>query len=135
MKREITRKERDCLVMMAEHSDNSFPIRLCEIAKLMNIKAPTAYELISRLENKGLVTSRNGMIILTGEGKKECENILLNHRVFESLFVKSGISMERACEETSIFDYSLDPKMAMAVLRMIGNPQLCPHGKPIRAQR
>lgn len=130
----VTKKERDCLITIRENGSEPFPIRLCEIAKLMGIRPPSALELIERLEGKGLLKARSGMIRLTPQGMREYERIILNHRVFESLFVQSGIAAEDACREIESFDYFLDSRTAEAVLRKIGSPSLCPHGKPIKSR-
>ncbi len=130
----VTKKERDCLITVRENGSEPFPIRLCEIAKLMGIRPPSALELVERLEGKGLLKSRSGMIRLTPQGLREYERIILNHRVFESLFVQSGISADEACKETESFDYFLDSRTAEAVHRKIGSPSFCPHGKPIKAK-
>lgn len=129
----VTKKERDCLIAVKENASGSFPIRLCEIAKLMGVKPPSALELVDRLQSKGMVRSRNGMVRLTALGAKEYERIILNHRVFESLFVQSGISKEEACDVIGSFDYFLTSNTAEAILRKIGSPTSCPHGKPIKS--
>lgn len=130
----VTKKERDCLIKVKENGDGSFPVRLCEIAKLMGVRPPSALELVERLQGKGLLKSRNGMIRLTAQGQREYERIMLNHRVFESLYVQSGISADDACREIEAFDYFLDNSNAEAILKKIGNPSVCPHGKPIRSR-
>lgn len=130
----VTRKERDCIIAVKENSADSFPIRLCEIAKLLGVRPPSALELIERLEGKGMLKSRNGMVKLTPQGSREYERIILNHRVFESLFVQSGIAADEACHEIESFDYFLDSRTAEAILRKIGSPSFCPHGKPIKSR-
>ncbi len=130
----VTKKERDCLLAVKENGGGPFPIRLCEIAKLMGVKPPSALELVERLQGKGMLKSKNGMVKLTQQGLREYERIVLNHRVFESLFVQSGISADDACREIESFDYFLDSRTAEAVLRKIGNPAVCPHGKPIKSK-
>ncbi|MBX8646207.1 MAG: metal-dependent transcriptional regulator [Thermoplasmata archaeon] len=128
----MTKKERDCLVAIRESTVAPFPARLCEVARIMGISSPSALEIIGRLKGKNLAESRNGMITLTEEGDAEYERIVLNHRVLESLFVQSGISMEKACRDIKAFDYFLDTRTSLAILRKIGNPASCPHGDPIR---
>ena len=48
----ITKKERDCLVTLGKHRDSKFPFRLIDLSKNMEIKPPTALNLIKRLEKK-----------------------------------------------------------------------------------
>ncbi len=130
----ITKKERDCLVAIRQSSSVHFPARLCEVARVMGISSPSALGVVGRLRGKNMAESRNGMITLTESGITEYERIILNHRVFESLFVQSGISREKACRDVESFDYFLDARTGLAVLRKIGNPPSCPHGEPIRVR-
>jgi DtxR family Mn-dependent transcriptional regulator len=127
----ITKRERDCLVFLKENSVEGFPMRLHEIASNMRIKPPTALNIIKRLKMKGLVESRDGMIILTEKGTECVKRILVVHRTFESLFCQSGISMQKACEEAGDIDFLIPEKNARLVLKRIDSPKVCPHGKPI----
>ena len=56
------RKERDCIVAL--HENSGFPLRLFNIADILKIKAPTAYELVKRLESKNIIEKKNGVISL-----------------------------------------------------------------------
>ena len=53
----VTKRERDCLIMLEEDSQNGFPMRLHQIASTLGIKPPTALNVIKRLEEKGLAKS------------------------------------------------------------------------------
>lgn len=127
----ITKRERDCLVQIKENSLKGFPVRLHEIASFMEIKSPTALNIIRRLQAKGYVDSKDGMVILTDPGNEIAGKILLVHRTFESLFCQSGISKANACREASEIDFLIPVKNARLVLKRIDNPKVCPHGKPI----
>ncbi|MCW6157910.1 MAG: metal-dependent transcriptional regulator [Thermoplasmatales archaeon] len=127
----VTKRERDCLIALEEDSQNGFPMRLHQIASTLGIKPPTALNVIKRLEEKGLARSVDGMTILTDSGKKIAEGILLVHRTYESLLCKSGVSENSACEEAAEVDFIIPTRNARLILRTIGNPKMCPHGKPI----
>ena len=58
MEYNITRKERDCIVAL--HENSGFPLRLFNIAEILKIKAPTAYELVKRLESKNIIEKKIG---------------------------------------------------------------------------
>ncbi|MEM0134022.1 MAG: metal-dependent transcriptional regulator [Thermoplasmatales archaeon] len=127
----ITRRERDCLVMLEEDSPSNFPMRLHQIANTLNVKPPTALNVVRRLERKGLAESKNGMVILTQSGDKTAKSILLVHRTYESLLCQSGVPESSACREAADVDYIIPAGDARLILKKIGNPKLCPHGKPI----
>lgn len=128
---EVTKKERDCLIALSRLQEGEFPARLAEISRKMGIKAPTALNLIERLEDKGLVERKKGMVILTGEGSEMVTALLYVHRVMETLFVTSGVPADSACEEVEKFDYLIPISSVSLLSRSIGNPKMCPHGEVI----
>ncbi len=127
----VTKRERDCLVLIGEKSDSRFPMRLHEIAENMRVSAPTAFSVVKRLMFKGLADSRDGMIMLTESGIETTKRILMVHRTYESLFCQSGVSEDVACLEASDIDFILPIENAKLVLKRIDSPSNCPHGKPI----
>ena len=127
----LTRRERDCVVAIHENGSRGFPIRLSEIAKIMQLKPPTVIEILKRLESKGLVSREKGMVVLTDSGKESYYFIVNCHRILETIFVDSGVDLAEACKEVSAFDYMIDSNSAMKLLAFAGKPKTCPHGKPI----
>lgn len=127
----VTKRERDCLVILKEEADGDFPVRLHQIAENLSVTSPTALNIIKRLKGKGLVESQDGMVLLTKLGDELTKKILLVHRTFESLFCQSGITKKNACEEAGEIDFLIMPENAELVLKRIDSPISCPHGKPI----
>lgn len=128
----VSKRERDCLVLLKEESSGNFPLRLHEIASIMKIKPPTALNVIKRLKSKGYVETQDGMVKLTDTGDKLSRTILMVHRTFESLFCQSGVTESRACKEAGEIDFLIHSENAAKVLARIDNPASCPHGKPIK---
>ena len=127
---DLTKKERDCLVLVNEFKSD-FPPRLIDIAKKLQVQPPTAYNLVVRLERKGLIEENRGSIIITQKGKSTYRDIIMMHRCFETLLNKAGMSANVACKEAEKVDYLLDANCVKPLLKFIGNPKICPHGKPI----
>ncbi|MGC8644965.1 MAG: metal-dependent transcriptional regulator [Thermoplasmata archaeon] len=130
--KEITRRERDCLMILAENIKGEFPLRLHEIAKMLRVKPPTALGIIKRLEKKGLTESKDGMVQLTERGNKAVCDIMLIHRTFETLLCRNGLEENEACKEAAKVDFLLNEGDAELILKNIGDPKTCPHGRPIR---
>ena len=128
----LTKRERDCMVSIREKGMEDFPLRLNELAGILKISSPTALNILRRLEVKGMIASSRGMIKLTEKGLKSVDMILKIHRVYESLFCQSGVSENTACNEASMVDYLTGEQTAEMVLHRIGDPKICPHGKPIQ---
>ncbi len=126
----LTRRERDCLVVILS-TQSEFPVRLAQIAKTLKVKAPTALDVIERLSKKKLVKDSGGMVVATEKGKEVYRRIMAAHRCFEILLTESGISPDEACKQVREFDYLIEPGMTGKVLKHIGNPKRCPHGKPV----
>ncbi len=127
----VTKRERDCLVYLKEEADSEFPMRLHQVADSLNVKPPTALNIVKRLRMKGYVESRDGMVVLTPIGDELAKKILLVHRTFESLFCQSGVPKKDACQDAGDIDFLIPPESARLVLKRIDNPRSCPHGKPI----
>lgn len=127
----ITRRERDCLISLEEESPKGFPMRLHQIASLLRIKPPTALNVVRRLEQKGLAKSKSGMIILTEMGEYTAKRILMVHRTYETLLCQSGVSESSACQDAANVDFIIPEDEARLILKKIGSPSSCPHGKPI----
>ena len=99
---------------------------------MLNIKAPTAHELVNRLISKGVIEKNNGVISLTEYGNKVYGDIITAHRTMEIIFTKSGVNSDEACSEIGKIDYLMDEKSIEKLLLNIGNPEKCPHGKPVK---
>jgi DtxR family Mn-dependent transcriptional regulator len=127
----VTKKERDCIVSIGRGSGDGFPVRVTALAESLGVKPPTAEELLRRLEGKGLVARRRGMIILSERGRELYRRIMMSHRVMETFLVQCGMDADRACRMISEFDYLIDEEASSLVLSRIGNPTRCPHGNPI----
>lgn len=127
----ITRKERDCLVMVVENTSKGFPMKLADLSRKLNIKPPTALDLVRRLEKKGILESNKGMIIPTEEGIKRYEIIIYAHRIIECALKESGESDVDSCLEAAGYDYLVSTNLVSEMDHLLGNPETCPHGKRI----
>ncbi len=127
----ITKKERDCIVSIWNGFQNGFPVRVSTLAESMKIRPPTVEELLDRLEGKGLIQRNRGMVVLSEAGRAVYRRIMMDHRALETFLVQCGDDADSACKMVSNFDYLIDERTALLVLKRIGNPALCPHGRQI----
>ncbi len=129
----ITEREADYLVALYETSINRCSVSLSSLAKQLNVKSPTAIEMLKKLESKGLVKylGRKG-VKLTKKGVVSAEKIIRRHRLIETLLVeKLGLDVDTACCETKKFDSYVSFRVVELINYVLGNPVCCPHGKPI----
>ncbi len=127
----LTRKERDCIVLIGERGTSDFPLRLIEVANRMNVKPPTALNLIKRLVAKGMLKRERGMLRLTDKGKAECSRIIESHRVIETMMARYGLSADEACKLSCNLDFVMDEESVNRIFTELGKPKVCPHGKKI----
>ncbi|WP_297217634.1 metal-dependent transcriptional regulator [Thermoplasma sp.] len=127
----ITKKERDCLITIKESSNGPFPVRLKDLSASMNIKPPSVLEILTRLQEKGLIKKDRGMVALTDKGEETYKRIVMIHRTLEVLYSRSGIDANDACKKIGNFDFLVDYDDAKKISASIGNPKTCPHGKKI----
>lgn len=127
----LTRKERDCIVLIGEHGASDFPLRLIEVANSMKVKPPTALNLIKRLVGKGMLKREKGMLMLTNEGKVEYGRIMESHRVIETMMARYGVSVDEACRLSCNLDFIMDEDSVNRIFTELGRPKVCPHGKKI----
>ncbi len=126
----LTKRERDCLMVIGDNK-NDFPIRLSDISKKMKLSAPTVYNLLKRLKDKGLINENRGLVIITSFGKEIHSNIIFAHRCLECLFNEIGLDKKFSCNEASKIDYLLNNELIIKLYNHIGRPKTCPHGKPL----
>ncbi|MCL5666123.1 MAG: metal-dependent transcriptional regulator [Candidatus Thermoplasmatota archaeon] len=126
--RYLTKRERDCIVLIGKNKEDPFPLRVSFIARGLNLKPPTVEEILRRLVNKDVIVKESGMVMFTPEGIKCYEEIMKKHRVMETFLTQCGVDPDEACEESSRFDYLLLKDSVDKINEKIGRPLKCPHG-------
>ncbi len=101
------------------------------MAKELNVKRPTAFEFIKKLEERGYLLRDEGGYILTNLGIQEAERVLRNHRLIETLLYRAGVSLDDACLLASKIEMDIADIDVERICEYLGNPTSCPHGKPI----
>lgn len=132
----ISKNERDCIVYLGKNRKNEFPLRISDISRELGLKLPSAELLVNKLQDKGIVIRNGGMVILSDDGSRMYDDIIMKHRVIEVFLADCGIDPDEACTEVSKFDYLIQEKNVLKIRNKIGNPEKCPHGlKIIEEQR
>ena len=101
------------------------------IADHLGIAAPSALEMLKKLEKEGLVIYkvRQG-IELTDKGRKIARRIIRAHRLTEVLMketLKTDIREETVCG----MEHHMDEEFMDALCTLLKHPTKCPHGHPI----
>lgn len=101
------------------------------IADRLGVSRPAVSEMIRRLEAEGLVEI-GATIHLTPAGAELAERVVRRHRLSERLLTDIlGLSWALAHEEADKWEHVLSDEVEQQIVRLLDNPNTCPHGNPI----
>jgi DtxR family Mn-dependent transcriptional regulator len=104
------------------------------VARAMQLSAPTVHEMIGRLERDGYITrSASKQLEFTPHGLEHAEGIVRRHRLIERFLTDVlGIPWYEVHEEAERLEHAMSPVLEARMLAAIGDAKTCPHGHPIQ---
>jgi DtxR family transcriptional regulator, Mn-dependent transcriptional regulator len=111
------------------------PMTGANVARAMQLSAPTVHEMLGRLENDGYITrGSDRAIAFTDSGSEHAEGIVRRHRLIERFLTDVlGVPWDEVHEEAERLEHAMSPVLEERMLAAIGDAKTCPHGHPIRA--
>ncbi len=111
------------------------PMTGANVARAMQLSAPTVHEMIGRLERDGYVTrGQDRAIEFTTLGESHAEEIVRRHRLIERFLTDVlGVPWDEVHEEAERLEHAMSPTLEERMLTAIGDAKTCPHGHPIAA--
>src|ERR671917_1285246 len=111
------------------------PMTGANVARAMQLSAPTVHEMIGRLERDGYVTrGADKALAFTDNGREHAEGVVRRHRLIERFLTDVlGIPWDEVHEEAERLEHAMSPVLEERMLAAIGNAKTCPHGHPIAA--
>jgi DtxR family Mn-dependent transcriptional regulator len=111
------------------------PMTGANVARAMQLSAPTVHEMIGRLERDGYVTrGADKALSFTENGLEHAEGIVRRHRLIERFLTDVlGIPWDEVHEEAERLEHAMSPVLEARMLAAIGDAKTCPHGHPIHA--
>ena len=111
------------------------PMTGANVARAMQLSAPTVHEMIGRLERDGYITrAQDKHISFTETGREHAEGIVRRHRLIERFLTDVlGIPWDEVHEEAERLEHAMSPVLEERMLAAIGDAKTCPHGHPIQA--
>jgi DtxR family transcriptional regulator, Mn-dependent transcriptional regulator len=105
------------------------------VARAMQLSAPTVHEMIGRLERDGYITrAQDKTISFTDSGREHAEGVSRRHRLIERFLTDVlGIPWDEVHEEAERLEHAMSPVLEQRMLAAIGDAKTCPHGHPIFA--
>jgi DtxR family Mn-dependent transcriptional regulator len=109
------------------------PITGANIARAMQVSAPTVHEMIGRLESDGyVVREADKSLGFTASGKEHAAQIVRRHRLIERFLTDVfDIPWDQVHEEAERLEHWMSPVVEERMLKAIGDAKTCPHGHPI----
>ena len=109
------------------------PMTGANVARAMQLSAPTVHEMIGRLERDGYITrATDKAISFTESGREHAEGIVRRHRLIERFLTDVlGIPWDEVHEEAERLEHAMSPVLEERMLAAIGSAKTCPHGHPI----
>ena len=103
------------------------------VARAMQLSAPTVHEMVGRLEKDGYITrAPDKTISFTESGREHAEGIVRRHRLIERFLTDTlGIPWDEVHEEAERLEHAMSPVLEERMLAAIGGAKTCPHGHPI----
>ena len=111
------------------------PMTGANVARAMQLSAPTVHEMIGRLERDGYITrAADRSLTFTDQGRKHAEQIVRRHRMIERFLTDVlGIPWDDVHEEAERIEHAMSPVLEERMFAAIGDAKTCPHGHPINA--
>ena len=109
------------------------PMTGANVARAMQLSAPTVHEMVGRLERDGYITrGADKSISFTDDGLEHAEAVVRRHRLIERFLTDVlKIPWDDVHEEAERLEHAMSPVLEARMLAAIGDAKTCPHGHPI----
>jgi DtxR family transcriptional regulator, Mn-dependent transcriptional regulator len=126
--------EEDYLQTLYWLFEAGLPMTGANVARAMQLSAPTVHEMIVRLERDGYIVRDAGRAIdFTESGREHAERIVSRHRMIERFLTDVvGVPWDDVHEEAEHLEHAMTPRFEAYVRASVGDAATCPHGHPIR---
>jgi len=103
------------------------------LAEFLRISPAAVSEMVHRLERDGLLRLDDRREVrLTERGLAAASSIVRRHRLAERMLVDLlGYEWWKTHEEAERIEHAMSPEMEERLVRVLGDPQTCPHGNPM----
>ncbi len=130
---QVTVAEEEYLQIIYWLQEAGLPITGANIARAMQVSAPTVHEMIGRLESDGYVTrDPDKSLVFTKTGEAHAAQIVRRHRLIERFLTDVfDIPWDQVHEEAERLEHWMSPVVEERMLKAIGDAKTCPHGHPI----
>jgi DtxR family Mn-dependent transcriptional regulator len=127
--------EEEYLQILFWLQEAGLPMTGANLARAMQLSAPTVHEMVGRLERDGYISRDAGRAIaFTPTGAEHAEGIVRRHRLIERFLTDIlGVPWDEVHEEAERLEHAMSPVLEERMRAAIGDAKTCPHGHPIVA--
>src|ERR1700761_2301797 len=131
--RKATDAEQEYLESLFWLFEAGLPMTGANLARAMQLSAPTVHEMLGRLERDGYISRDAGRTIdFTPSGREHAEAIVSRHRMIERFLTDVvGVPWDDVHEEAEQLEHAMTPRFEAFVRASVGDAKTCPHGHPI----
>jgi len=134
MAHEATAAEEEYLERLFWLYEAGLPMTGANLARAMQLSAPTVHEMLGRLERDGYIArDEERTIEFTPSGREHAGLLVSRHRMIERFLTDVvGVPWDDVHEEAEHLEHAMTPRFEAYVRASVGDARTCPHGHPIR---
>lgn len=108
------------------------PATVSKVAEFMGVSAPSASEMLRRLEQQGYVRGANDGFNLTASGQEKATTVVRRLRLAERLLTDVlKMELPQVYDEACKMEHVISDEVESRLAAVLGHPTTCPHGLPI----
>lgn len=108
------------------------PAPAARVAEMLGVSAPTASEMLKRMEADGLIARDGRRPLLTEKGRERAETVVRHHRIIERFLTDfMGYTPAESHVHADVIGEAFDDEMVERLAHKLGGPDRCPHGWPV----
>ena len=130
---QATVAEQEYLEVMFWIDEAGLPMTGANIARAMQLSAPTVHEMVGRLIKDGYIErNKDKSLAFTEDGRERASYIVRRHRMIERFLTDVlNIPWDEVHEEAERIEHAMSPVLEERMRAAIGDATTCPHGHPI----
>jgi DtxR family transcriptional regulator, Mn-dependent transcriptional regulator len=133
MAHEATEAEEEYLERLFWLYEAGLPMTGANLARAMQLSAPTVHEMLGRLERDGYIArDQERTIEFTESGREHAGKLVSRHRMIERFLTDVvGVPWDEVHQEAEHLEHAMTPRFEAYVRASVGEAKTCPHGHPI----